>query len=181
MQRDSNRTRIWFPMFSYFESSVDGIIPNEFDTIGEIVDQLTLLLVEAKDGVIMTAHRFCLEAANMNMSSRNVFFVPKDVLSRKKRNAATSTTGTVSNTPTTTKADFWRNENTITNTTQSVSNSTASTSDSVCNNFDSPIYEGKSSCNASLLNESLRTPEQQLQAQVNKEMHIKDISSKKSI
>lgn len=32
MQKDSNRTRIWFPLFSFFESSVDGIVPNEFET-----------------------------------------------------------------------------------------------------------------------------------------------------
>lgn len=37
MQRDSTRTRIWFPMFSFFESSVDGMIPNEFETPVEIV------------------------------------------------------------------------------------------------------------------------------------------------
>ncbi|XP_020289124.1 sphingomyelin synthase-related 1-like isoform X2 [Pseudomyrmex gracilis] len=32
MQRDSIRTRIWFPLFSFFESSVDGIVPNEFES-----------------------------------------------------------------------------------------------------------------------------------------------------
>jgi len=30
-QPDSVRTRIWFPLFSYFESSIDGIVPNEYD------------------------------------------------------------------------------------------------------------------------------------------------------
>ena len=30
-QKDSFRTKIWFPMFSYFESSVDGIVPNEYE------------------------------------------------------------------------------------------------------------------------------------------------------
>lgn len=40
MQRDSTRTRIWFPLFSYFESSVDGIVPNEFETPKEIVHNL---------------------------------------------------------------------------------------------------------------------------------------------
>lgn len=116
MQRDSNRTRIWFPMFSYFESSVDGIIPNEFDTVSEIVDQLTHLLMELKDTVMMTAHRFWLEAPHLTMSSRNVFFVPKDLLKNKQRNAATSTSCTTSNTPTTTKVDFWRSEAILTNT-----------------------------------------------------------------
>lgn len=37
MQRDSTRTRIWFPLFSFFESSVDGIVPNEFESPKEIV------------------------------------------------------------------------------------------------------------------------------------------------
>ena len=29
-QRDSFRTKIWFPMFSYFEANIDGIVPNEY-------------------------------------------------------------------------------------------------------------------------------------------------------
>ncbi|KAL7647158.1 UNVERIFIED_CONTAM: hypothetical protein RMT77_002416 [Armadillidium vulgare] len=29
-QRDSFRTKIWFPMFSYFEANVNGIVPNEY-------------------------------------------------------------------------------------------------------------------------------------------------------
>ncbi|XP_012273155.1 sphingomyelin synthase-related 1 [Orussus abietinus] len=37
MQRDSNRTRIWFPLFSFFESSVDGIVPNEFESPSVII------------------------------------------------------------------------------------------------------------------------------------------------
>lgn len=32
MQMDGKRTRIWFPLFYFFESSVDGIVPNEYDT-----------------------------------------------------------------------------------------------------------------------------------------------------
>ncbi|XP_015586258.1 sphingomyelin synthase-related 1 isoform X2 [Cephus cinctus] len=37
MQRDSNRTRIWFPLFSFFESSVDGIVPNEYESPSSII------------------------------------------------------------------------------------------------------------------------------------------------
>ncbi|XP_063984266.1 ceramide phosphoethanolamine synthase [Diachasmimorpha longicaudata] len=37
MQRDSNRTRIWFPLFSFFESSVDGIVPNEYESPSKII------------------------------------------------------------------------------------------------------------------------------------------------
>lgn len=40
MQRDSNRTRIWFPLFSFFESTVDGIIPNEYESPSEIIYNL---------------------------------------------------------------------------------------------------------------------------------------------
>jgi hypothetical protein len=30
-QRDRKRTRIWFPLFYFFESGVDGIVPNIFE------------------------------------------------------------------------------------------------------------------------------------------------------
>ena len=40
MQRDSNRTRIWFPLFSFFESSVDGIVPNEYESPSVIICNL---------------------------------------------------------------------------------------------------------------------------------------------
>uniref|UniRef100_T1IW87 SAM domain-containing protein n=1 Tax=Strigamia maritima TaxID=126957 RepID=T1IW87_STRMM len=31
MQRDSKRTRIWFPLFSFFEGRVGAIVPNEYE------------------------------------------------------------------------------------------------------------------------------------------------------
>ncbi|KAJ2939632.1 hypothetical protein O0L34_g14352 [Tuta absoluta] len=31
MKNDSSRTRIWFPLLSFFESEVDGIVPNEYE------------------------------------------------------------------------------------------------------------------------------------------------------
>ncbi|XP_076458484.1 sphingomyelin synthase-related protein 1-like [Babylonia areolata] len=31
MQQDAQRTRIWFPMFSFFESRCDGVVPNEYE------------------------------------------------------------------------------------------------------------------------------------------------------
>lgn len=40
MQRDSIRTRIWFPLFSFFEASVDGIVPNEYESPSLIVYNL---------------------------------------------------------------------------------------------------------------------------------------------
>ncbi|XP_025078256.1 sphingomyelin synthase-related protein 1-like isoform X2 [Pomacea canaliculata] len=30
MQQDANRTRVWFPLFSFFESRCDGVVPNEY-------------------------------------------------------------------------------------------------------------------------------------------------------
>lgn len=40
MQRDSTRTRIWFPLFSFFESSIEGIVPNEYESVSEIFENL---------------------------------------------------------------------------------------------------------------------------------------------
>lgn len=31
MQQDAQRTRVWFPLFSFFESRCDGVVPNEFE------------------------------------------------------------------------------------------------------------------------------------------------------
>lgn len=31
MQRDSTRTKVWFPLFSYFEARVNGIVPNVYE------------------------------------------------------------------------------------------------------------------------------------------------------
>uniref|UniRef100_A0A1B0DKS5 Sphingomyelin synthase-like domain-containing protein n=1 Tax=Phlebotomus papatasi TaxID=29031 RepID=A0A1B0DKS5_PHLPP len=60
MSHDSTRTRIWFPMFSYFESSVDGIIPNEFDTVTEVLGKLFWGVVYIKDICMLTARRIWL-------------------------------------------------------------------------------------------------------------------------
>jgi hypothetical protein len=61
MSHDSNRTRIWFPMFSYFESTVDGIIPNEFDSISELLQKIfeyfANLLLYIKDLCMLTTRR----------------------------------------------------------------------------------------------------------------------------
>lgn len=40
MQRDTGRTRIWFPLFSFFEADVDGIVPNEYESPFVMVKQL---------------------------------------------------------------------------------------------------------------------------------------------
>lgn len=44
MQRDSKRTRIWFPLFSFFEARVGGIVPNELQWPFHL-DRLKLFLV----------------------------------------------------------------------------------------------------------------------------------------
>lgn len=31
MRDDRRRTRIWFPLFYFFESEVDGPVPNEYE------------------------------------------------------------------------------------------------------------------------------------------------------
>lgn len=58
MSHDSTRTRIWFPMFSYFESSVDGIIPNEYDSIENVLMNLFSWISYVKDCCMLTARRF---------------------------------------------------------------------------------------------------------------------------
>uniref|UniRef100_A0A182R6S3 SAM domain-containing protein n=1 Tax=Anopheles funestus TaxID=62324 RepID=A0A182R6S3_ANOFN len=58
MSHDSNRTRIWFPMFSYFESSVDGIIPNEYDTVYGVLYKMFACVLYVKDVCMLTARRF---------------------------------------------------------------------------------------------------------------------------
>lgn len=60
MQSDSNRTRIWFPMFSYFENHVDGIIPNEFETPGSLIDSLIGFIIWAKNEIVTRIHDYTL-------------------------------------------------------------------------------------------------------------------------
>lgn len=64
MSNDSNRTRIWFPMFSYFESSVDGIIPNEYCSLSDIFRSLGQWLLEVKDLCMLTARRYWIAQQN---------------------------------------------------------------------------------------------------------------------
>ena len=60
MSHDSTRTRIWFPLFSYFESCVEGIIPNEYNALGEIFKTLGGWLINLKDLCMLTARRIWL-------------------------------------------------------------------------------------------------------------------------
>lgn len=60
MQSDSNRTRIWFPMFSYFENHVDGIIPNEFETLGSLIDSLIGFIIWGKNEIVTRIHDYTM-------------------------------------------------------------------------------------------------------------------------
>lgn len=72
MQSDSTRTRIWFPMFSYFENSVDGIIPNEFDTTSSLIDALVQQVIRIKNQIALIVNRIWL-ARTFSTSSINMF------------------------------------------------------------------------------------------------------------
>lgn len=80
MSHDSNRTRIWFPMFSYFESSVDGIIPNEYDTISELLAKFLDALVCCKDICMLTARRFWIQLPESMNHLNSVPTVPTKVV-----------------------------------------------------------------------------------------------------
>lgn len=54
---DSTRTRIWFPMFSYFESSVDGIIPNEYTSLENMCNDFVGYVIRAKNYSVFIVHR----------------------------------------------------------------------------------------------------------------------------
>lgn len=64
MSHDSTRTRIWFPLFSYFESSVDGIIPNEYSSLSDIFRNLGNWLLNVKDLWMLTARRIWIAQPN---------------------------------------------------------------------------------------------------------------------
>ncbi|XP_049866093.1 ceramide phosphoethanolamine synthase-like [Pectinophora gossypiella] len=53
MKNDSSRTRIWFPLLSFFESEVDGIVPNEYEgpvtIISNIKQWIVRLLTDVKE------------------------------------------------------------------------------------------------------------------------------------
>lgn len=114
MSRDSTRTRIWFPMFSYFESSVDGIIPNEYDTVSTLLSNFFEFILAIKDSFMLTARRFWIDPPNLTMTSKNMLFVPSlNSADSKHKNAATSTNVSANVTPTSTKSSFIENENYI--------------------------------------------------------------------
>ncbi|XP_037718706.1 sphingomyelin synthase-related 1 [Drosophila subpulchrella] len=80
MQSDSKRTRVWFPMFSYFESSVDGMVPNEYDTLGSLIDGIIEQIFKAKDQLALIVKRNWVDAPLSDSSSVNIFGSESDRL-----------------------------------------------------------------------------------------------------
>ncbi|XP_054262490.1 sphingomyelin synthase-related protein 1-like isoform X2 [Macrosteles quadrilineatus] len=56
MQRDTGRTRIWFPLFSFFESDVDGIVPNEYESPLVVIKQLFRLAKQMYKKSVLLFH-----------------------------------------------------------------------------------------------------------------------------
>lgn len=82
MQRDSIRTRVWFPLFSYFEASVDGIVPNEFETPSEIVANIYGFFA-SKVTSVRLFHNAVVSSGNNSTNSRNN--VPNKIIENNKK------------------------------------------------------------------------------------------------
>lgn len=67
MGHDSSRTRVWFPLFSYFESAVHGIIPNEYDSLGDVLRSCGCLAGDALWGLVSLKDLFMLTARRTNL------------------------------------------------------------------------------------------------------------------
>lgn len=113
MQRDSTRTRIWFPMFSYFESSVNGIIPNEYDSLDEIARKIAHLMIDLKDFIMLTAHRVWLETPRPT-TTLNGIFTQKDLVTKLSVHTGTISTQTVTNVTAMANVQTWTRERTPT-------------------------------------------------------------------
>ncbi|CAD7082471.1 unnamed protein product [Hermetia illucens] len=100
MSHDSTRTRIWFPMFSYFESSVDGIIPNEYDTITTILSKIFTFVTAIKDSFMLTARRFWITPQQLEPFSKNILRPVANIITSTAATVTTSTTTSNSTTPT---------------------------------------------------------------------------------
>ncbi|XP_071439983.1 sphingomyelin synthase-related protein 1-like isoform X2 [Hetaerina americana] len=50
MRRDTGRTRIWFPLLAFFEASVDGTVPNEYEwpTLSSLLPGLPISAIKKK-------------------------------------------------------------------------------------------------------------------------------------
>lgn len=100
MSHDSNRTRIWFPMFSYFESSVDGIIPNEYDSVGSVLVNIFSWIGYVKDCCMLTARRFWIAHNHLTASPVKIIR-PKTALNNLHLNNSTTNSNGNGSLPTT--------------------------------------------------------------------------------
>jgi len=80
MQRDTGRTRIWFPLFSFFESDVDGIVPNEYESPVVVVRQLLRLGKQMYKKSVLLFH-----AHFSNVLSETRLNQPSTALRKNKR------------------------------------------------------------------------------------------------
>jgi hypothetical protein len=93
MSNDSTRTRIWFPLFSYFESSVEGIIPNEYTSPRDVFNTLGNWLINLKDLSMLTTRRIWLEQnqeSNKRQHKRSQSHTPKRNVNNNNNNNSSS-------------------------------------------------------------------------------------------
>lgn len=138
MQRDSNRTRIWFPMFSYFESSVNGIIPNEYESLDVIFNKIVRLLLDFKDLFLRTANRIWLEAPALPIATSNGFNKVRDNSKVLLHNATTSTSQIRLRNISTIKMESWSSES-------------VTVRESERENFSNPLSAAQLDCSTNLL------------------------------
>ncbi|BES93228.1 sterile alpha motif domain containing 8 [Nesidiocoris tenuis] len=79
MQRDTGRTRIWFPLFSYFESEMDGIVPNEYEHPLVLVENIWIFIVQNVKSVLSL-----LVAIMSSRNQRNSSNSPSSSASKRK-------------------------------------------------------------------------------------------------
>lgn len=88
-------------MFSYFESSVDGIIPNEYSSFDDIFSEMFGCIASVRDSCMLTARRCWLAKQQLVTPefSKKIFqfSFSKDSTESKNKKLSTSTTTTTSN------------------------------------------------------------------------------------
>ncbi|XP_030748121.1 sphingomyelin synthase-related 1-like [Sitophilus oryzae] len=85
MQRDSTRTRVWFPLFSYFESGVEGIVPNEYDTPAEVAKNFTCFVKEFCCDLLKFIVFLFKKDEPQSSSSRNTVGSNNAILAKKNK------------------------------------------------------------------------------------------------
>ncbi|XP_039293983.1 sphingomyelin synthase-related 1 [Nilaparvata lugens] len=86
MQRDTGRTRIWFPLFSFFESDVDGIVPNEYDTLFTLTHKIVnFIRLGCNRAVFLFQKNFPSSTTNADNSSPNDSSAREALLRKNKK------------------------------------------------------------------------------------------------